>query len=206
MPKKKKPTAPGTDAAGNKAPPNKRKPEKRARRTTDEQDRARLAASHETRRERAKLWRTAFLEALRREKSVTKACEAAGLSRKTAYAYRDRDETFAEEWDECLETVRDDLEAGAMKRAVEGWLEPVYYKGNAVGTVRKFSAALTIFMLKCHRPDRYNLFFPEDDGGEGTPEQRATKVRAALRAMRGSVPTAPERTDGDGGDGGDGEA
>lgn len=187
MSRKKKP-----EALGKSAPADNGDRKKRARRTTDEQEAARLAKSHDTRRAKRGAWKERFLRALKAEKSVTKACEAASISRATAYEFRDLDENFARLWDESLEVMRDNLEAGAMRRADDGWLEPVYYKGQVVGTVRKFSAALTIFMLKCHRPDRYNLFFPEDDGGEGTPEQRAKKVRDALKAMRSSVPLAPE--------------
>lgn len=178
-------------------------PRARYRTTTDAQDKARLEAANAAQRAANERWWDTFLRALRQEKNVTKACEAAGVSRTGAYKRRHENEAFAEAWDECLEVIRDDLEAGAMRRAVEGWLEPIYYKGQVVGTVRRFSAALTIFMLKCHRPDRYNLFFGEDDGGEGTPEQRAKRARDALRAMRGSVPAAPPtpRNDADAGDG-----
>lgn len=188
----------------------KRGPRKNYRTTTDEQDKARLAAAHAAQRAASERWWDTFLRLLRQEKSVTKACEAAGVSRTAAYERRKSVETFADAWDECLETVRDDLEAGAMKRAVEGWLEPIYYKGQVVGTCRRFSAALTIFMLKTHRPDRYNLFFGEDEGGEGTPEQRAKRARDALRGMRGSVPTRPpgarDDADGSGADTPDGDA
>lgn len=73
----------------------------------------------------------------------------------TAYRWRDEDPEFKAAWDEAVEQNIDDLEACAYRRAIEGWLEPVYFQGKAVGAVRKFSNALTIFMLKKLRPKIY---------------------------------------------------
>ena len=100
--------------------------------------------------------RKKFIDAIREHRSITKACEAVGKGRTTVYRWRNDDSEFQEEWDEAVETNVDDLEAGAMKRAIEGWLEPVYFKGKPVGVVRKFSNALTIFMLKKNRKKMYD--------------------------------------------------
>tara|TARA_Y100000310_G_C20451018_1_gene700732 strand:- start:429 stop:899 length:471 start_codon:yes stop_codon:yes gene_type:complete len=41
------------------------------------------------------------------------------------------------------------------RRAVDGILEPVFYKGEQVATVRRHSDVLLIFMLKAAAPDKY---------------------------------------------------
>ena len=46
----------------------------------------------------------------------------------------------------------DDMETEARRRGV-GYDEPVFYKGEVVGTVKKYSDLLLIFMLKHRRPE-----------------------------------------------------
>jgi hypothetical protein len=79
-----------------------------------------------------------FLTALQATMSVTHAARAAGISRKTAYRWRDEDQEFAEAWAEAREAAIDDLEASAFEQAKSGK-----------------SPALVIYLLKCHRPERY---------------------------------------------------
>jgi hypothetical protein len=40
-----------------------------------------------------------------------------------------------------------------VRRALVGWKEPVYQGGKEVGTIRKFSDNLLIFLLKGKRPE-----------------------------------------------------
>lgn len=79
-----------------------------------------------------------FLARLRDTGNVRLSCNAAGVPRSTAYRWRDRWSTFADEWDEALEDACDILEAEAWKRAIE-----------------KNSDRLLMFLLKAHRPDKY---------------------------------------------------
>ncbi len=65
------------------------------------------------------------------------ACQAAGIDRKTAYNWRDRDNEFRRAWEEALEDACDILEAEAWQRA------------------RGKSDLLLIFLLKAHRPSKY---------------------------------------------------
>jgi len=109
--------------------------------------------------------RDRFIAALRKHRSITKACESIGKSRTIAYQWREKFPDFRQAWDEAVETNIDDLEAGAMRRAIEGTLEPIYYKGKPVGVVRKYETALTIFMLKKNRTRKY-----DDRHDEGTEE------------------------------------
>lgn len=91
----------------------------------------------------------AFLEELRSNGGfVLKACKAVGISKQTAYNWRDSDIEFREEWDTAIELATEDLEKECRRRAYEGVLEPVFYQGEEVGTVRRFSDVLLIFQLK----------------------------------------------------------
>jgi len=43
-----------------------------------------------------------------------------------------------------------------VRRARDGVEEPIFHQGKNVGTVRKYSDTLLIFLLKSHKPERYN--------------------------------------------------
>lgn len=79
-----------------------------------------------------------FLESLRDTGNVRLACLAAGVPRRTAYNWRKKWKTFANEWEEALDDAVDTLEEEAWKRAV---------KGNSDGLLK--------FLLKAHRPMRF---------------------------------------------------
>ena len=93
--------------------------------------------------------RAAFLEALGSGESVTKACNAAGIGRRTVYDWRGDDEKFAAEWEDAVETGTDVLEDEAVKRAKDG------------------SDTLLIFMLKARRPDKFKDRWQHEHTGKG---------------------------------------
>ena len=66
-----------------------------------------------------------FLAALRAGKSIAAAARAAGIGRRTAYDWRDRDAAFAAAWDESWEIGTDYLEDLALKGAEERQRAPV---------------------------------------------------------------------------------
>lgn len=115
-------------------------------------------------------WHTVFLKHLAKTSNVAASCRKAKISRKTAYEWRNEDEMFAAAWDEALVIAIELLEEEARRRAQDGVLEPVFYLGARVGSVRKYSDTLTIFLLKAHRPDKYrdNHRF-EHTGANGGP-------------------------------------
>lgn len=95
-----------------------------------------------------------FLAAYARLGTITDAAKEVGISRMShrrwlaSEAYR---KAFEAAEDESTEV----LEKEALRRAVEGREEPVYFNGVQVGTTRKYSDVLLIFMLKARRPDVY---------------------------------------------------
>lgn len=100
-------------------------------------------------------WQVVFIKWLSRKGNVTAACDKAKISRQHAYRTRDEDEDFAAAWDEALAEATERLEMEALRRARDGVLEPVFYQGEKVGKVRRYSDTLLIFLLKAHAPEKY---------------------------------------------------
>jgi hypothetical protein len=88
-------------------------------------------------RTRSGRWREQFLRALARSPSVTMACKAAGIPRRTAYAHKEKDADFAAAWDDALNQSLDALEHEVYQRALTD------------------DAQLAMFLLKAHRPSIY---------------------------------------------------
>jgi hypothetical protein len=81
----------------------------------------------------------------------------------TAFMHKVRreDEDFADAWDLAVQAAGDRLEEAAVERAVNGVMEPQYYKGHIVGYTPRFSDSLLMFVLKKIRPEY------RDSGGHG---------------------------------------
>lgn len=81
-----------------------------------------------------------FIEALAATGGVAAAARAVGESSTTAYRLRERPgaESFARAWATAQSMADDRHFAQAMDRAVNGYLAPRYYRGERVGTVRRY--------------------------------------------------------------------
>ena len=77
------------------------------------------------------------------------------MARQVAYRARDSSRQFRADWDEALKEARELLEAEARRRAAVGVDEPVFYKGEVVGQIRKYSDNLLMFLLKAHWPEKF---------------------------------------------------
>src|ERR1041384_3832871 len=75
-----------------------------------------------------------FIAALEAQGTVLHACKAAGISRQTAYRWRDEDPEFAILWDEAHEQAVDSVESVLFQKALSG------------------DTICMIFYLKAHRP------------------------------------------------------
>ncbi len=89
-----------------------------------------------------------FLESYAACGIITKAAEAAGIARDTFYEWCNTDDQFSAAADQALAASVDGARAELRRRAIDGWEEPVWYKGELAGTVRKFSDVCLIFLLK----------------------------------------------------------
>lgn len=73
----------------------------------------------------------------------------------TAYEWRNEIPEFKEAWDKALDIGITALEDEAHRRGFEGVDEGVYHQGVLMGTQKKYSDTLAIFLLKAHRPEKY---------------------------------------------------
>jgi hypothetical protein len=139
-----------------------------------------------------------FLEALAETANVSLACRLAGVGRRTVYSWRAADPEFAKAWGAALEIGCDALEDEAVRRALSGVEEPVFYQGTRRGTIRKYSDQLLMFLLKARRPEKFKNG-PASDGSrsfDAEGARRALDRRLADLAARGRtarVPRKPER-------------
>lgn len=87
--------------------------------------------------------------------NVSKAAQAARIARSSAYDYKKSDSDFSAAWDDVIEQVADAAEEELYRRAVKGVREPVFYKGQKVASVRKFSDRALEAFLRANRPNKY---------------------------------------------------
>ena len=112
-------------------------------------------------------WKPLFLDTLRRTGNVRLAANNADVVRQVAYRARDSSDKFRADWDEALEEARELLEAEARRRAAIGVDEPVFYKGQVVGQIRKYSDNLLMFLLKAHWPEKFRENYAVEHRGPG---------------------------------------
>ncbi len=110
---------------------------------------------------------------------VLAGCRAAGVSRGALDKWRAGSEWFEELYQIAIEEAADRIEAEAIRRAVDGYDEPVIYQGMPTTvvdpltgeqkqlTVRKYSDALMALVLKGARPDKYRDNHKVEVSGSG---------------------------------------
>ena len=96
----------------------------------------------------------AFLEAFAIVGNISDAATAAKVGRSEHYRWLD-DHAYAVDFDHARAQAADRLEREAMRRAVAGVEEAVYYKGEVVGTQLRYSDTLLMFLLNGWRPEVY---------------------------------------------------
>lgn len=103
----------------------------------------------------------AFLDALAATGSVSAAAQATGLSRTAVYNLRNREDeagaAFRAAWDTRLKQAVAVLAETAFDRAINGVEEPVFHKGEQVGTRVRHNDRLLMFLLKTLDPETYNV-------------------------------------------------
>jgi len=108
------------------------------------------------------------------------ACKQCNVSHNTVRKYRKVNPEFDEACDELEQKLVSTLVHKTFHKAIHGWNEPVYYKLNLIGYKRKFSPELMMFMLRSHRPERYNV---PDVQNNITVEQTANDIMMYQRTM-----------------------
>lgn len=115
-----------------------------------------LVRQNDSRAVLAKKKRRVFLDILAKTGVVAEASRACGYTdTSTLTKFRNQDEEFAEAWDLSLQSAAHVLEEEMIRRAMEGELKPVYYKGKIVGYETKRSDTLMMFILRGLKPGTY---------------------------------------------------
>jgi hypothetical protein len=86
---------------------------------------------------------------------LTLALKAARVCYNTVRAHERNDPEFAAQLKEAEEQGAELLHDVAFKAALEGELEPVYWRGEVVDHVRKIDNRLRIEMLRAHMPAKF---------------------------------------------------
>ena len=95
-----------------------------------------------------------FIDLLSQIGLVSICARAVGMSRKSAYALRNRPgaESFAAAWDSAVGLGRSQVEIHAIDRALHGERRPVFYKGRQVGERTVYNDKLLIAVLRAKHP------------------------------------------------------
>jgi hypothetical protein len=102
--------------------------------------------------------KAAFLAAYAQSGDVSDASRAAGISRRIHYLWLRGDAEYSDAFDEAKDEAVEALVREALRRAVQGFDEPVFHQGVQCGTVRKYSDTLLIFLMKGADPKRFVRF------------------------------------------------
>ena len=114
---------------------------------------------------------------------VSRACDAVGVERSTAYRAAEADPSFREAWDSAMEVGIDRAEAEAFRRAVEGTEKGVWHQGVLVGSERVYSDALMSLVLKGRRKKIY-ADRTEITGADGGPVVQVDETTRSARVAQ----------------------
>lgn len=94
-----------------------------------------------------------YLEELAATGLICKSALAVGVTYQSIQVHRRTDPEFAALMEQALEMYRDKISVEVERRGVDGYDEPVWYQGNQVGTVRRFSDRLLEMHAKRFVPE-----------------------------------------------------
>ena len=122
--------------------------------------------------------RARFLDHLAANGDVRAACGRAGMSREAAYRLRRRDAMFARAWDAALVLAREVSFEVLGSRAIDGIEEDVWYRGEVVGTRRKYDTRLLLAHIA-----RLDRAVEEQDGMAAEDAKRFDELLAAVAGV-----------------------
>jgi len=127
----------------------------------------------------------AFIRALAECGCVREACRRVGMSAESAYelARRPDAQSFRAAWEVALDNAVRRLGDNAFSRALNGVEIPHFYKGELIGTHRRYDERLTMFILRYRDPIRYGKHL-DRMAVSGLREDRALDLADALAWVR----------------------
>jgi len=145
-----------------------------------------------------------FIKWLSRKGNVSAACKKAKIDRSTAYEWRKDDPNFAKRWEEAIEIATEWMEEEARRRAADGVLQPVFQGGKRVGSIRKYSDTLLIFLLKAHKPEKYRDNYHIEHAGTLTHEHAISasneimgRINSIASRVEADADDQPDSTNGE---------
>ncbi len=84
---------------------------------------------------------------------IAKHARAVDVSPETVRVHRRDDSDFAEAFEVATGVYRGRLEEEILRRGVDGWDEPIFYKGAQVGVIRRFDSGLLLAHARRHIPE-----------------------------------------------------
>jgi len=112
-------------------------------------------------------FKEAFLRMLTELPNMTAVCKLMVISPRNIAVARKKDPEFDKGVQEAMEQGYDMIEEEARRRAVDGVMEPIFFRGEEVGAVRKYSDQLLIMLLKGYKPKKFNPGVKITAGNEG---------------------------------------
>ena len=98
----------------------------------------------------------AFINMLAELPNITVVSKLFGVDPSNIHRARKSDVAFDEKVASAIEQGYDLYEEEARRRAIDGVLKPVFYKGEKCGDIREYSDNLLQTILKAYRPKRFN--------------------------------------------------
>jgi hypothetical protein len=95
----------------------------------------------------------AFLKEMCRVGSAIKAASNLGLNRPSLYRWREQHPDFDEAWREADIIINENILSELYRRGHDGYDEPVFWKGEVVGEIRKYSDKCLVFMAGVRMPE-----------------------------------------------------
>ncbi len=104
-----------------------------------------------------------FIEALAESGCVTEACQAVGMTTKSAYRLRTRPDAsvFRQAWDIALDAAIRRWTDAVYSRAIHGVPRPIFYQGEQIGERRHYDERLAMFLLRYRDPTRYGAWLDD---------------------------------------------
>lgn len=133
---------------------------------------------------RVDIHKAKFLAAFSQHGTITHAAREVGINPKRHYEWLLSDPEYITRFKEAREQAVESLEREARRRAIEGTEQPVYWQGEQIGTIRKFSDVLLIFLLKGAKPEVYRERYEHRiSGNDGGPIEIRTSNIDAFESM-----------------------
>lgn len=113
------------------------------------------------------MWKREFLDKLKVIGIIERTCKAARVHPDKIYKARREDPEFAREFDAIRARLTEQAEDEVYRRGKKGWREPIIYKGERVGWLRRYSDTCLLAYLKANNPAKWRESYQARDSGPG---------------------------------------